>query len=138
SFSPVMKESHSWHISYPAGSAGGGLMRIVGRATDGAGNFTEDTLFIFLANVQALRVTLIAPLTGAVAGNGKYVPIHVRAVQVSGIRRVGWLVSPGQTASNGDSIVNAGPPFPDSIDFVDSVLVTGTSGFFVLNGFGVD
>ena len=137
-FSTVTAASIPVHITFPSGSGAGGLIRIVGRATDGAGNFTEDTLFIFLANVQALRVTLIAPLTGAVAGNGKYVPIHVRAVQVSGIRRVGWLVSPGQTASNGDSLVNAGPPFPDSIDFVDSVLVTGTSGFFVLNGFAVD
>src|SRR3989454_1377815 len=137
-FSTVTASSIPVHITFPSGSGAGGLIRIVGRATDGAGNFTEDTLFIFLANVQALRVTLIAPLPGAVAGNGKYVRIHVRAVQVSGIRRVGWLVSPGQTASNGDSLVNAGPPFPDSIDFVDSVLVTGTSGFFVLNGFAVD
>src|SRR5438132_1184385 len=137
-FSTVTAASIPVHITFPSGSGAGGLIRIVGRATDGAGNFTEDTLFIFLANVQALRVPLIAPLTGAVAGNGKYVPIRVRGVQVSGIRRVRWVVSPGQTASNGDSLVNAGPPFPDSIDFVDSVLVTGTSGFFVLNGFAVD
>src|SRR2546425_11822670 len=137
-FSTVTASSIPVPITFPSGSGAGGLIRIVGRATDGAGNFTEDTLFIFLANVQALRVTLIAPLTGAVAGNGKYVPIPVRGVPGSGIRHVGWLVSPGQTASNGDSIVNAGPPFPDSLDFVDSVLVTGTSGFFVLNGFAVD
>src|SRR2546425_6071558 len=137
-FSTVTASSIPVHITTAALGSGGGLIRIVGHATDGAGNSAEDTLFIFLKNVQALRVTLLAPLTGAVAGNGKYVPIHVRAVQVSGIRRVGWLVSPGQTATNGDSIVNAGPPFPDSLDFVDSVLVTGTSGFFVLNGFAVD
>src|SRR2546422_4014851 len=108
------------HITFPSNSGAGGLIRIVGRATDGAGNFAEDTLFIFLQNVQALKVTLLAPLTGAVAGNGKYVPIRARAVQVSGIRRVGWLVSPGQTASNGDSVMNPGPPFPDSIEFVRS------------------
>jgi len=137
-FSTVTASSIPVHITTAALGSGGGLIRIVGHATDGAGNSAEDTLFIFLKNVQALRVTLLAPLTGAVAGNGKYVPIRVRAVQVSGIRRVGWIVSPGQTAKNGDSVVNAGPPFPDSIDLVDSVLVTGTSGFFVLNGFAVD
>src|SRR2546422_5616105 len=137
-FSTVTASSIPVHITTAALGSGGGLIRIVGHATDGAGNSAEDTLFIFLKNVQAVRVTLLAPLTGAVAGNGKYVPIRVRAVQVSGIRRVGWIVSPGQTAKNGDSVVNAGPPFPDSIDLVDSVLVTGTSGFFVLNGFAVD
>jgi len=128
------------HITFPSNSgAGGQLVRIVGRATDGAGNFAEDTLFIFLANVQALKVTLIAPLTGAVAGTGKYIPIHVRAVQISGIKRIGWLVSPGQTATTGvDSLLSPVPPYPDSIDLTDSVLVTGTSGFFVLSGFAVD
>src|SRR5438552_2713164 len=137
-FSTVTASSIPVHITFPSGSGAGGLIRIVGRATDGAGNFTEDTLFIFLKNVQALRVTLLAPLTGAVAGIGKYVPIRVRGVQVSGIRRVGWVVSPGQTATNSDSVVNPGPPFPDSVDFVDSVLVTGASGFFTLAGFAVD
>src|SRR2546428_2584777 len=137
-FSTVTASSIPVHITTAALGSGGGLIRIVGHATDGAGNSAEDTLFICLKNVQALRVTLLAPLTGAVAGNGKYVRIRVRAVQVSGVRRVGGIVSPGQTAKNGDSVVNAGPPFPDSIDLVDSVLVTGTSGFFVLNGFAVD
>src|SRR5438132_2605118 len=137
-FSTVTASSIPVHITFPSGSGAGGLIRIVGRATDGAGNFTEDTLFIFLKNVQALRVTLLAPLTGAVAGIGKYVPIRVRGVQVSGIRRVRWVVSPGQTATNSDSVVNPGPPFPDSVDFVDSVLVTGASGFFTLAGFAVD
>src|SRR5437867_3213395 len=127
------------HITFPSNSNAGGLIRIVGRATDGAGNSAEDTLFIFLNNVKALKVTLIAPLTGAVAGTGKYVPIHVRAVQVSGVKRIGWIVSPGQTATTGvDSLLSAAPPYPDSIDLIDSVLVTGTSGFFVLQGFAVD
>src|SRR5437667_934598 len=127
------------HITFPSNSNAGGLIRIVGHATDGAGNSAEDTLFIFLNNVKALKVTLIAPLTGAVAGTGKYVPIHVRAVQVSGVKRIGWIVSPGQTATTGvDSLLSAAPPYPDSIDLIDSVLVTGTSGFFVLQGFAVD
>src|SRR3989454_1704933 len=103
------------HITFPSNSNAGGLIRIVGRATDGAGNSAEDTLFIVLNNVKALKVTLIAPLTGAVAGTGKYVPIHVRAVQVSGVKRIGWIVTPGQTATTGvDSLLSAAPPYPDS------------------------
>src|SRR6266540_2726768 len=45
-------------ITFPGNSGAGGNIMIVGRATDGAGNFDEDTLFIYLSNVQALRVTL--------------------------------------------------------------------------------
>src|SRR6266446_2453515 len=41
------------HIVFPANSGAGGLIQVIGRATDGAGNFAEDTLFIFLNNVQA-------------------------------------------------------------------------------------
>src|SRR3989441_5010861 len=138
-FSTVTASSIPVHITFPSNSNAGGLIRIVGRATDGAGNFAEDTLFIVLNNVKALKVALIAPLPGAVAGTGKYVPIHVRAVQVSGVKRIGWIVSPGQTATTGvDSLLSAAPPYPDSIDLIDSVLVTGTSGFFVLQGFAVD
>jgi hypothetical protein len=37
----------------------GGNIQIIGRATDGAGNFAEDTITIFLNNVQALRVQLV-------------------------------------------------------------------------------
>src|SRR2546426_8479003 len=69
-FSTVTASSIPVHITFPSGSGAGGLIRIVGRATDGAGNFTEDTLFIFLKNVQALRVTLLAPLTGAWRASG--------------------------------------------------------------------
>src|SRR5438093_5899414 len=45
------------HITFPSGSGAGGLIRIVGRATAGAGNSAEDTIFITLVNVQALQVT---------------------------------------------------------------------------------
>src|SRR2546425_3283126 len=85
-FSTVTASSIPVHITFPSGSGAGGLIRIVGRATDGAGNFTEDTLFIFLKNVQALRVTLLAPLTGAVAGIGEYVPIRGPRAPGAGIR----------------------------------------------------
>src|SRR5438128_2011309 len=42
-------------VTFPPTSGAGGLITIIGRATDGAGNFTEDTLVIFLVNVAALR-----------------------------------------------------------------------------------
>src|SRR5437667_842168 len=122
------------------GSGAGGIIRVIGRATDGAGNFAEDTIFIFLQNVDALRVYLLQPTAGAVASSGKYIPIQVAAAQKSGVKRIGWLVggNAGQTAQTGDSLVNGSPPFPDTLDFVDSVQVTGTTGFFTLAGFAVD
>jgi len=81
------------------GTGAGGVIRVVGRATDGAGNFAEDTLFIFLQNVDALRVYLLQPTPGAVGSPGKYIPIHVAGAQKSGIRRIGWYVggAAGQT-----------------------------------------
>ena len=43
-------------ITFGPNSGVGGNIQIIGRATDGAGNFAEDTITIFLNNVQALRV----------------------------------------------------------------------------------
>src|SRR5947207_3767748 len=122
------------------GSGAGGLIRIVGRATDGSGNFAEDTLFVFLQNIDALRVYLLQPSAGAVASQGKYIPIHVAGAQKSGVKRVGWLVggAAGQTGRTGDSLAVGSPPLPDTLDFVDSVLVTGSNGFFTIAGFAVD
>ncbi len=125
--------------TFPATSGAGGPITIVGRATDGAGNFTEDTIGIFLSNVQALRVTLLQPITGDAASTGKYVPIQVIAIQKSGIQTIGWTISPaGQTAQFKDSVFNGAAPFPDSVEFVDSVKVTGTVGTFTIVGFAVD
>src|SRR4051812_34253652 len=45
-------------LDFGSGSGAGGNIMVVARATDGAGNFAEDTLFIYLSNVQALRVRL--------------------------------------------------------------------------------
>jgi len=121
------------------GSGAGGLIQIIGHATDGAGNFAEDTLFIFLFNLNALNVVLVSPAPGALASQGKYVPIEVTANQSSGIRRVGWTITPptGQTAVSGDSVLS-GAILPTSVDFIDSVLVTGTTGTFTVQGFAVD
>src|SRR2546427_11385868 len=122
------------------GSGAGGLITIVGRATDGAGNFAEDTIRVFLVNVDALRVYLVQPAAGAVASQGKYIPVSVAAHEKSGVKRIGWLVGgvAGQTAKTADSLVQGSPPFPDTLNFVDSVLVTGSTGFFTIAGFAVD
>src|SRR6266566_5048774 len=50
------------------GSGAGGLIQIIGHATDGAGNFAEDTLFIFLFNLNALNVVLVSTGTFTVQG----------------------------------------------------------------------
>ena len=127
----------------PAQLAGaGGQILIVGTARDGAGNRSKpDTITIFLSNKQALAAFLLAPTAGAVAGNGKYIPIQVKAVQqAGGIRRLGWTIGgvAGQTAATADSISTGSPPFPDSTVFTDSVKVTGTTGTFQVVGFAVD
>src|SRR5438445_828556 len=129
----------SQHLSFPSGSGAGGLIQIIGRATDGAGNVAEDTLFIFLVNLNALNVVLVSPAPGALASQGKYVPIEVVANRSSGIRRVGWTITgvAGQTAVRGDSVLS-GASLPTSVDFIDSVLVTGTTGTFTVQGFAVD
>jgi len=59
------------NVQFPAGSGAGGFITIIGRATDGSGNFAEDTLVIFLDNVQALKVFLLAPTTGALASSAR-------------------------------------------------------------------
>ena len=127
-------------VTFPSNSGAGGNVRIIGKAIDGAGNSSEDTLFIFLSNVKALQVTLVSPSAGAVASTSKYVPIEVIAVQNGGVQRVGWLISPTNlTAKSADSIITApSAPFPDSVDFIDSVQVTGATGSFTIVGFAVD
>src|SRR5919109_214416 len=87
-------------LNFPSNSGAGGMIRIIGRATDGAGNASEDTLFIFLSNVQALRVTLLLPQAGALASQGKGIPVHVQAIQNSGIAKIGFLVSPSSAVFN--------------------------------------
>src|SRR5438094_8450489 len=82
------------HIAFPASSGAGGLIKIVGRATDGAGNFATDSIFVFLSNVQALKVNLLAPATGAVASTGKNITVSVQAQQLGGIQRVGFIIAP--------------------------------------------
>ncbi len=134
--------SYVFSLSSAQLAGAGGQILIVGTARDGAGNRSKpDTITIFLSNKQALAAFLLAPTAGAVAGSGKYIPIQVKAVQqAGGIRRLGWTIGgvAGQTASTADSISTGSAPFPDSTIFVDSVLVTGTTGSFQVVGFAVD
>ena len=129
-------------ITFPANSGAGGGITIVGRATDGAGNFSEDTLFIFLSNVQALQVTLVSPTAGAVASQGRSIPIEVRAIQNSGITKVGFLIAPRSAVSNptvppNDSIVYLGL-LPDTVDYTDTLTVLAGTGTFDVIGFAED
>lgn len=129
-------------IPFPANSGAGGGITIIGRATDGAGNFAEDTIFIFLANVQALQVFLTAPGSGAVASTGKGIPVQVSANQNSGIRKIGFLVSPATAVTNpstppNDSLIFT-LPFADTIVYTDTLTVVADIGFFVVEGFAED
>jgi hypothetical protein len=129
-------------ISFPAGSGAGGGITIVGRATDGAGNFAEDTIFIFLSNVQALQVTLVSPSAGAVASQGRSIPVEVHAIQTSGIAKIGFLVAPRSAVSNPtvpprDSILYLGV-LPDTADYTDTLNVLAGTGTFDIIGFAED
>ncbi len=127
-------------ITFPANSGAGGSVQIVARAIDGAGNFAEDTLFIFLSNVQALQVLLLAPTQGALASTGLGIPIQVVAVQNTGIRKIGFLVSPANAVSNptGTDSLSFTAPLQDSVTYTDTVTVNVTSGTFAVVGFAED
>ena len=127
-------------ITFPANSGAGGSIRVVGRAIDGAGNFSEDTLFIFLSNVQSLQVQLLAPVPGAVASTGKGIPVQVVAVQNTGIRKIGFLVSPATAVTNptGTDSLSFTIPLQDSVSLTDTLTVNAASGTFTLVGFAED
>jgi len=129
-------------ITFPANSAAGGLVRIVGRAIDGAGNIAEDTIFIFLSNTQALKVLLLSPLPNAVASNGKSIQVQVAAVQNTGIRKIGFQYSPSGSLTNpttppSDSIIFS-PPYQDSVVYTDTLNVAASSGTILIVGFAED
>src|SRR5437879_511899 len=129
-------------ITFPAGSGAGGNIMIVGRATDGAGNFAADTIFIFLRNVQALQVTLISPTPGATASQGRSIPIQVRAIQNSGIAKIGFLVAPAAAVTNptvppNDSIIYLGV-LRDTALYTDTLNVVAATGTFDVIGFAED
>jgi len=140
--SAVTAYNMSHTLTFGANSGNGGNITIIARATDGRGNFAADTLTIFLSNVQALQVTLISPTAGAVASQNRSIPIEVRAIQNSGIAKVGFLVNPPGAVANpttppNDSIVYIGT-LQDTVDYVDTLTVLAATGTFDVVGFAED
>ena len=132
------------HITFPAGSGAGGFITIIGRATDGAGNFAEDTIVIFLSNVQALSVTLLAPTVGSLATPGRNFVVQVRGQQIGGIQRVGFIIVPrtavtDPTVPPTDSLVFTGS-LPTDTTYTDTLTVAPsfTTGSFTVSGFAMD
>jgi hypothetical protein len=127
-------------ITFPANTTVGGNVRIVGRAVDGAGNFSEDTLQIFMINVQALNILIVQPVNGALASTGNNLPIQVIAFHQGGIRKIGFLSSPPGSVTNptGTDSVSYNAPFPDSVNYYDTVTVAAASGTITLTGFAED
>src|SRR5438105_4051297 len=131
-------------ITFPANSGAGGLITITGTATDGAGNSASSTITIFLSNVQALTVTLLAPVPPAVAASGKNIPVQVEARQLGGIATVGFIITPRNavvdpTTPPSDSLVFT-PPARQPPDTIYSDTLTVQSGFtsFTVTAFAVD
>ena len=140
----VTSYTQGTRVTFPAGSGAGGFITIIGRATDGAGNFAEDTIVVFLSNVQALSVTLVAPTAPAVASTGKNIPIEVHAQQLGGIERIGFIVVPRNAVTDPttpptDSLVFT-PPQRQPPDTFYSDTLTVQPGFtsFTVTGFAVD
>lgn len=140
--SAVTNYNVSHTLTFPANSGNGGNITIIARATDGRGNFAVDTITIFLSNVQALQVTLISPTAGAVASQNRSLPVEVRAIQNSGIAKVGFLVNPPGAVANAttppnDSLVFIGT-LKDTVDYTDTLTVLAATGTFDIVGFAED
>src|SRR5882672_6065245 len=140
--SQVTNYAVTHQLTFPANSGNGGNIQIIGRATDGNGNSASDTISIFLSNVQALQVTLVSPTAGAVASQNRSIPVEVRAIQNSGIAKVGFLVNPRSAVSNptvppNDSIVYLGT-LQDTVDYTDTLTVLAALGTFDIVGFAED
>src|SRR6266550_3231879 len=131
-------------ITFPANSGSGGSITITGRATDGAGNFTQATTVVFLSNVQALTVDLLAPTAPAVASTGKNILVQVHAQQLGGLARIGFIVVPRNavvdpTTPPTDSLVFTPPARqPPDTFYTDTLTVQAGFTTFTVTGFGVD
>src|SRR5437660_1943691 len=131
-------------ITFPANSGAGGLITIIGRATDGAGNFAEDTITVFLSNVQALTVTLLQPVPPAVASSGKNIPVQVEARQLGGIATLGFIITPRNavvdpTTPPTDSVLFTPPARqPPDTTYTDTLTVQAGFTSFTVTAFAVD
>ncbi len=131
-------------VTFPVGSGAGGFITIIGRATDGAGNFSEDTIVVFLSNVQALAVSLVAPTAPALAATGKNIPVEVHAQQLGGIATIGFIIVPraavvDPTVPPSDSLVFIPPARqPPDTFYTDTLTVQAGFTTFTVTGFAVD
>ncbi len=142
--SEVTSFNQGQHIAFPANSGAGGFITIIGRATDGQNNFAEDTITVFLSNVQALSVTLVAPTAPAVASSGKNIPVEVHAQQLGGIERIGFIITPrtavvDPTVPPTDSLVFTPPARqPPDTFYTDTLTVQAGFTSFTVTAFAVD
>src|SRR5436309_2747187 len=140
----VTSFNKSTKITFPANSGSGGSITITGRATDGAGNFTQATTVVFLSNVQALTVDLLAPTAPAVASTGKNILVQVHAQQLGGLARIGFIVVPraavvDPTVPPTDSLVFTPPARqPPDTFYADTLTVQPGFTTFTVTGFAVD
>ena len=125
-------------ISFPANTGVGGNVQIVGRAVDGAGNFAEDTLLIFLVNVKALNIFIVQPVSGASAAPGLNLPVQIIATHQGGVRKIGFTSSPAGAVTKGSDSAVYTLPYPDSVSFTDTVTVNATTGTITFQGFAED
>lgn len=125
-------------ITLPTNTTAGGMMVINATVLDGADNPASARDSIFLFNSDALIVTIINPLTGAVAAAGKKLPIGVKASQRQGVRKVGYIIGP--SLAGRDSIFLFTAPLPDTLSISDTLLIpdTAQTGSFTVTGFGED
>src|SRR5213596_981338 len=140
----VTSFSQGTKITFPANSGSGGSITITGRATDGAGNFTQATTVVFLSNVQALTLDLVAPTAPAVAATGKNILVQVHAQQLGGLERIGFIVVPRNavvdpTTPPTDSVVFTPPARqPPDTFYTDTLTVQAGFTTFTVTGFAVD
>jgi len=140
----VTSYNQGTRVTFPPGSGAGGFITIIGRATDGAGNFSEDTIVVFLSNVQALAVSLVAPTAPALAATGKNIPVEVHAQQLGGIATVGFIIVPraavvDPTVPPSDSLVFIPPARqPPDTFYTDTLTVQAGFTTFTVTGFAVD
>src|SRR5947199_160477 len=92
--------------------------------------------------VYGCQTTLISPTAGAVASQNRSIPVEVRAIQNSGIAKIGFLVNPRSSVSNpttppNDSIVFLGT-LQDTVDYTDTLTVLAATGTFDVVGFAED
>jgi len=140
----VTSFNKSIKISFPANSGSGGNITITGRATDGAGNFTQATTVVVLKNVQALTVELLAPTAPAVASTGKNIQVQVHAQQLGGLQALGFIIVPRSavvdpTTPPSDSVVFTPPARqPPDTTYTDTLTVQAGFTSFTVTAFAVD